>query len=519
MHSDTPSYKLTVSAVGVMADFAHLTVYNGFLEDIARGYEQLDLSLKPGLYSITLKLDGHIIKEHVRLTGDTQVQIPTPPVYSSVVADKFQSSHEYYARNARTYSLQPTVKNGPETGGAIFLFFRYTDVDNRRELNDTQQSLGQGFSLLDAQRHVLFRLEGKHIKEDTDAGWMAFHAVLSPGTYYLHYSGLPGTMEDDAPHELPAREIPLQVFRSGVQSSVTAGQYWQTQVFLTFGQGPIFPSMSIFIAPREQGFVNDDEGNYRIDGLRHKFHNGVYILPEKVLMEFEQGQWASPMKGLLAAYVYFSNPAADKEQLFRNVTQYLPALLGEDTPDVKALQIMSAQYYRDPIPALSLSEPCMFLAGIRAIIRASIRNPDVIVDDSQLEDITDKLYNDMVWTSYQPAPLPEPAETKKAVPQTRSSMTSSIFSVVEKIIGKEKTAEEIGERLLKSQTVSTLLYYIEKLDRDLDVNDLANRLQIPPSVVRKTVQHILKFSDSIKDAEKKPEQFSIRNINKLKKIH
>lgn len=517
MTSDLPTYTLTVSAVGVMADFAHLTVYNGFLEDIARGYEQLELTLKPGLYSITLKLDGNIIREHVRLSENMHVQIPTPPVYASLVADKFESSHEYYALNAHQYSLETTVKKGHKKGGAIFLFFRYTDVHKRRELNNDQTSLGEGFSLLDARRQVLYKLQGSDIREDTDAGWLAFHAILPEGIYYLHYSGHTAKTGLPSDNDLPAREIPLQVFRSSGESQGAAGQYWQTQVFLTFGYGPIFPSMSIFISPRQQGFVNDDEGNYRIDGLRHKFHNGVYILPQKVLQEFEQGQFTSPMKGLLAAYVYFSSPENDRELLFRNVTEHLPALLGHDTPDVKALQIMAAQYYKDPIPEIFLSEPCMFMAGIRAIIRASIRHPDVIVDDSLLEYITDKLYNDMVWTSYQPAPLPVP-KTKTA-PLARNSMTSSIVSVVEKIIGDETSPEEIGERLLQSQTVSTLLYYIEKLDHELDVNDLANRLQIPPTVVRKTVQHILTFSESIRDAERTPEQFSIRNINKLKNIH
>jgi hypothetical protein len=500
-----------------MSDFAHLTIYNGFLEDIARGYEHLALDLAPGLYSLTLKLDGHIIKKHIRLTEDTQFDIPTPPVYSSLVADRFESSHHYYIENARRYSLEPTVQTNTTDGGAIFLFFRFTDVGKRRELNDAQQSLGTGFCLLDAARNVLYQLEGDNIKEDTDTGWMAFHAVLPVGIYYLHYSGhecSPGVEQD---HQLPPREIPLQVFKSSDSLQGLQDKYWQTQVFLTFGYGPIFPSMSIFIAPRQQGFVIDDENNYKIDGLRHKFHNGVYVLPEKVLLEFEQGQWMSPMKGLLAAYVYFSSPDTTDELLFRNITEDLPALLGDDAPDVKALQIMAAQYYKEPIPHITLDQPCMFLAGMRAVIKASIRHPDVIVDNSLLEGITDKLYCDMVWTSYQPLPLP----LKKKMPGARAaeSVTSGIFSVVEKIIGDEKSAEQIGEKLLQSQTVSTLLYYIEKLDDSIDVNDLANRLQVPPNVVRKTISHILSFADSIRNVKSKPEQFNISNINKLKSIH
>ena len=517
MNSNAPTFKLTVSAVGVMSDFAHITVYNGFLEDIARGYEKLDLDLPQGLYSITLKLDGNIIKEHVRLTEDTNYEIPTPPVYSSLVADRFESSHEYYTHNAQHYSLEPTVQTDTTEGGAIFLFFRYTDLEKRKELNTEQHSLGDGFSLLNAERQVLYRLEGSNIREDTDTGWMAFHAVLPIGTYYLHYSGYKFNGDGGGANDIPPREIPLQIFKSSACLQGLPDKYWQTQVFLTFGYGPIFPSMSVFIAPRKQGFIDNDEGNYRIDGLRHKFHNGVYYLPEKVLLEFEQGQWASPMKGLLAAYVYFSSPETDNELLFRNVAQDLPALLGEDTPDVKALQVMAAQYYKDPVPEVTLNQPCMFLAGVRAVIRASIKHPDIIVDDSLLEDITDKLYCDMVWTSYLPAPLPEAKkQVKNATPG--AWWTDGIFNVVGRIIGDETTPEEIGERLLKSQTVSTLLYYIEKLNDDLNINDLASRLQIPPNVVRKTINHILAFSDSIKNVKSKPAQFNISNINKLKSI-
>src|SRR4051812_23602134 len=80
------SCNLKVRAVGVMSEFAHLTVCNGFLEDIAKGYEYLDRTLPPGLYCITLKLDGHIIKRNIRLETDTEEILTTPPVYSSLPA-------------------------------------------------------------------------------------------------------------------------------------------------------------------------------------------------------------------------------------------------------------------------------------------------------------------------------------------------------------------------------------------------------------------------------------------------
>jgi hypothetical protein len=470
------SCKLTIRAVGVMSDFAHLTVCNGFLEDIAKGYEYLELTLPQGLYSITMKLDGHIIKKNIRLDFDSEHTLKTPPVYSSLVAAKFESSYAYYIENAERYSKEATVSSGMK-GGSVFLFFRYSDFVCSQELNKERRSLGDGFSLLDSNREILYRLQGNNIKENLYNGWMAFNAVLPAGTYYLHYNSI--------------REIPLQVFSDD----------WQTQVFLTFGKDPIFPSMSIIIAPVEKGFVADDESNYRIDGVRHKFHNGVYYIPEKVLQEFEQGQFTSPMKGLLAAYVYFSSPEVINDQLFRNIITHLADILGKDTPDIKALQVLASQYYKEPLPQLSITEPGMFLAGARAVIKASIKQPDIIPDDSPMENITDNIYGDMIWTSYVPAPLPSP-------------LPASIFSMVEDIVANETSPEEIGQKLLNSQTVSTLLYYIDKIDKQIDVNDLAARLKIPPNVVRKTISHILSFADSMKN----PALLSISNINKLKDL-
>lgn len=454
------SCKLKIRAVGVMSDFAHLTVCNGFLEDIAKGYEYLELNLPQGLYSITLKLDGHIIKKNIRLDNDSEHTMQTPPVYSSLVAAQFESSYAYYTENAVRYSKEPTVNTGDQ-GGGLFLFFRYSDFVCSQELNKERKSLGDGFSLLDSHRKVLYRLQGSNICENLYNGWMAFNVVLPAGTYYLHYNAI--------------REIPLQVFSND----------WQTQVFLTFGKEPIFPSMSIIIAPMGQGFVADDESIYRIDGVRHKFHNGVYYIPEKVLQEFEQGQFTSPMKGLLAAYVYFSNAEVINDQLFRNIIPQLAEILGKDSPDIKALQVLASQYYKEPLPLVSISEPGMFLAGVRAVIKGSIKQPDIIPDDSAMENITNNIYGDMIWTSYVPAPLP-------------AGIPASIFSMVENIVANETSAEEIGKKLLNSQTVSTLLYYIEKMDNQIDVNDLAARLKIPPNVVRKTISHILSFSDSIK---------------------
>lgn len=502
----TELYTLTVAAVGVMAEFAHLTVYNGYLEVVTKGYELLEMELPKGLYSVTMKLDGTIINENIRLEKDTRFEMPTPPIYSSLVAANFQSTQDYYAGHATLYSKVPTVGPCIKDAGSLFLFFRYTDERCNKTMNEEQVAMGDGFSLLDSNRRLLYQLDGDYVQQDPDEGWMAFHVCLQPGFYYLHYRGRPVNPLWENDKGLPPREIPLQVFKSDDSLQALTDKYWQTQVFLTFGHGPIFPSMSIFIMPKEQGFVSDEESYYRIDGVRHKFHNGVYFLPEKVLREFAIGQWSSPMKGLLATYVYFNSDVTKDDDLFREVMLQLPALLGTDCPDLAALKILAASYYNEPVPDVEISRPCMFINGVRAAIQASVTRPGIIKEDSLLEDITDRLYCDMVWTSYKPLPLPQKETEHTFVP-------NSILHALEQAIPSNATAEQISAGILNSNTISTVLYYIEKLDTDIEINDLAKKLQLPPNVIRKTIRYILAFPDSMKEVNNKAVLF---HINKLK---
>ncbi|MVT09702.1 hypothetical protein [Chitinophaga tropicalis] len=503
----TELYKLTVAATGVMSEFAHLTLYNGYLDVIAKGYEVLEMELPRGLYSVTMKLDGNIISENIRLEKETRHEIATPPIYSSLVAAQYQSTQDYYKGYATLYSKIPTVGAQIKDAGSLFLFFRYTDEQNNKSINQEHAlPMGEGFSLLNAGRQVLYKLEHDNVQQDLDEGWLAFHVCLPPGFYYLHYEGRPINPLWEKDKGQPPREIPLQVFKSDDSLEALKDKYWQTQVFLTFGHGPIFPSMSVFIMPKESGFISNDESYYRIDGVRHKFHNGVYFLPEKVMREFAIGQFTSPMKGLLAAYIYFNNNETQDDALFRELMQNLPALLGEGCPDLEALKILSAWYYKEPVPQVDMSRPGMFIDGVRAAIQASLNQPGIIKEDSLLEDITDRLYCDMVWTSYEPLPLPRKAPEHTFVP-------NSILYALEQAIPANATAEQISAGILNSNTISTVLYYIEKLDTEIEINDLAKRLQLPPNVIKKTIRNILAFPDSLKDIRNQAVLFQ---INKLK---
>jgi hypothetical protein len=540
MTSDRPSYQLEVKAEGPQEEFAHITICNGNLETIAKGYHTLNLQLQEGIYSVTMRLNENVEEKVIRLNKDVHEILPTPAVYSSIVASGFESSHEYYTDNAVHCSHVPTAD--PVQGAhnnSLFVFFRYPDEQAFKELHKTKESLGKGFTLLDAQRKVLYPLTGKNVTESDSSGWLAFHVLLPPGVYYLHYTGQPSDPNN------PPREMPLNVFND-----------WQTQVFLTFGHYPLFPSLKISIQPNKQGFVNNAADNYLLEGVLQKFHNGIYYIPEHLLEQLAHEKWNSPIKGLLAAYVYLSGQKKEQDDFFRIVLDNLAAIFGDQVPDIKALKILAAQHFNEPLPAVAIEEPCMFLAGMKAAVHASAVEPEkeIIRENSIAEQVVQNLYTDMVWTSYLPLPLQlkeeSSAETKSRGAGAGDEIESNVFpetislpggqlemSDMEGFSGAAPGLEEgmpaqeskalNTQNVISSWVANSLLYYAQKAPGKMDLTDIAKRLQVTPHVVKKTADFLIQNEDQIGtvlenetdlNAADIRDVFTRSNIDKLKSI-
>lgn len=542
MNSDRPTFQLEVKAAGSQEEFAHLTICNGNFETVAKGYHSLNLQLQEGIYNITMRLNENVEEKIIRLNKDVQEILPTPAVYSSIVANGFESSHEYYTDNAVHCSHVPTAD--PVQGASnnsLFVFFRYPDEQAFKELHKTKESLGKGFTLLDPQRNVLYPLTGRNVTESDSSGWMAFHVLLPPGNYYLHYTG-----QSSDPNN-PPREMPLYVFNG-----------WQTQVFLTFGQYPLFPSLKISIQPNAQGFANDAADNYLLEGVLQKFHNGIYYIPDHLLEQLANEKWYSPIKGLLAAYVYLSGQKKEKDDFFRIVLDNLAAIFGDHVPDIKALRILAAQHFNEAIPAVDMHEPCMFLAGMRAAVHASAVAPEqeIIRENSIAEQVVQNLYADTVWTSYLPLPL-QIKEESSAKARSRGAgagdeREADVFpdtislpggqlemsdmqsmpapdSFPELAGGASAQASEAlnTQDVINSWVANSLLYYAQKAPDKIDLTDIAKRLQVTPHVVKKTADFLIQNEDQISsvleretnwNAEDIREVFTRSNIDKLKSI-
>ncbi len=483
MTSDKQLYKLHVRAAGPMEEFAHLSIENGYMEEVAKGYCQINAELPKGLYHVTLRLNEGMEEQYVTLDRDkTDVVLQTPPVVSSVVAANFGSTHEYYSDQVKRYATQATCNKrslqvGDDGNGSLLLFFRYLDHSASAANNKRRRSLGKGFSLLGPDRKRLLQLKPPHIAQDIAYGWMAFQSPLAAGTYYLRYEGKGAN-----------REMPVYVANG-----------WQTQLFMMFGSEPLFASARIAIN-QPNDYYAFSRNNAVIEGVLQKMQNGIYYFPPQELSAFVHEKWYNPMLAMLAAYVYFLNPKSTPDPLYQTVTENLPHLLGKESPDVQALQIMAAKHFGLPLPPVTVTAPCMLLAGMRAIVQATTQNEEIIADGAIADKIAEHLYTDTLWTTYHPDTLDVPLvrAAKIEYRQLKNNVQRSIKNTLKNALREHLTDLTSGLKTYSANEpnkadvwlADALLYYTGKLNTKLEINDLAEKLQVTPKAVRKTIAAI-----------------------------
>jgi hypothetical protein len=462
MNTDQPKFNVRISASGQMEKLAHIAIYNAFDERVAKGYHSLTASLPKGLYRTVVEINEKVVEKHLRVDKDIDEIISTPATSSSIAMKGFESSHEYYSDNAEHWSMTATTSFnfvGENPFGSLFIFFRYPDHDIWQK-NQHKESLGKNFYLLNNKRELVIELNSGVVREDFDKGWLAFHAKLPCGTYYLHYSGSQENKDS------PPREFPISIFTN-----------WQTQVFLTFKDRPLFSTLRISIEKPDKGFKNDDQENYMLEGVLQKFANGIYYLPEAELISLAYKKWENPMLGILCAYIYLASDECKNDDFFKDVVDKLSdCILNTNAPDIVGLKIIKALHFKDPLQKLTLSEPPMLLPGLRTIVNACEKNQSLIKKDSFAEDVLDKLYAGSVWTIYCPEPVSVPETTSREI--------------------KPPAAIEYPK---VSWTEDTILDILEtKSGMNLEIPDIAKRLNLTPNIVMKSMSNLTK---SKKDAK------------------
>lgn len=448
---ETAVYQFDFNAHGPLSEFVFFELFDGDGKLVAGNYKNISEQLARGLYQLNIYSNEKLETQTIRLDKDFHGVYKNTGSYSSISNPFLESSHEYYTETSKYWSDHFTLDEKKyENGSSVFIFFRYPDRQIRNKQRKVAHSMGWRFSLLDKERNLLFRLNENYIKEDKDFGWMAFHAPLESGNYYLVYNG-------------PVkREIPLFVFEN-----------WQTQFFLTFKRTPIFPTARILFREPNSDFDDFAKNNMAIDKLLRNMQNAIYYIPKPLLESTASGDWKNPMLAMVVCYVYLLSSEIEHNNLIKKILEDLKLRISNasNCQDVKAIELLAAVRFETEIPELILDEPCMMKVGFKIFLDQAARNPDR-VQIIELNEIITSLYGDMVWSSY------KPVEKKKIQRTTESE------------IGLEMSfAEPVTEP--KDWLSLTIMDQLSTVKSEQNtIEDLAIQFQLSPNVVKGCLQNL-----------------------------
>ncbi|SIT16262.1 hypothetical protein [Chryseobacterium gambrini] len=383
--NEQQEFNFNFSVVGPLSEFVLLKLFSGKGEMLVSRHEEIAKNLPRGLYQLQIFSNEKFEQKFIRLEEDLQLTWENKGSFSSIPADFLRSTKNYYQNAVNQWSQRSTMDNMEisDNDASLFLFFRYPDEIIKGKQENVAQSMGWRFSILNSDRKVIYRLYNEtNVKEDTRDGWLAFHAKMEPGIYYLVYKG-----------NSKSREIPLYVFPE-----------WQTQFYLTFKRTPIFSTARVQLVRQNSHHRLQEQETIQLDAILRNLENGIYYVPQSLINNTAHSKWRNPILAIAVCYAYLLSNEETNDHLFRimlrNIEERILPL--ENASDLQALRLLAANHFGDPIPHMELQEPCMFNVGMRAFIEHSIKHPDKITINEMCEEIISNLHSDSAWTSYRP---------------------------------------------------------------------------------------------------------------------
>jgi hypothetical protein len=371
---------------------ATITVLDGHDEVRGSGRAELRLDLPPGLYAVQVERAGVLTEQVHRHSGATRLVVDEPKRFSSVPTTDAATSHEYYEGPATFWSSKataPPLPAAPGAMGSLFIFLRAPSAEA-----STQPPGVTGLRLLDYAGTDLTMLDAATTKRDPDAGWLAFHADAPAGEYVLRY---------ESPNEAswPSREMAIGVFPG-----------WQTQIFMTQASSPLFGSASVLMG---HGFRPDGRIAQAVDAALTGLQNETDLLPPNERRMLLYAKFDNPMLGLVGAHALFREPALQPRTIYTIISN-LRRLLGHDTPDVRALELMAARRFGAHVDVPPFQRPPLLRAGLEAVLQAAVDNPTLVPGRGLLAQIAVHRFLDSPWSTWRPlvgmaltAPAPDPA--------------------------------------------------------------------------------------------------------------
>lgn len=482
------SYNFRFEITGLLNEYVYLQLFNGEGEIILKGYREIESTLPKGLYELHIQSNVKFETKTIRLNKDYWGTWKNHGLYSSITNNLLESSHEYYTNTSNHWSLHPTTnqeKNIKENS-SLFLFFRYPDKEILNSQKKVAKSMGWRFSLLDSNRNTLYQLGKDNIKENTQEGWMAFHVCVNPGIYFILYKGQ------------TKKEIPIYVY-----------QGWQTQFYIIFKKTPIFQTTRIQMVKENEPFLYNKD--LELDIILQNMLNGIYYIPERLIVETAYEKWENPMLAIVVSYAYLLSSETKHDELFKLIITNLQnkILKNQNSPDIKAIQLLSSIHFKEEIPTLNLDEPCMLKVGMKIFLEQEIENPERISISTKCKEILTNLHGDTIWTSYSPISenkLPKIEEIKSYYPRFRVknktigftySFPNEDFKLETKQINNDWISQSLMHQLSDKEMSNISLKDLAK-QYQITIDQIQNRIENIENLIsfKKTIQPEIENPDS-----------------------
>jgi hypothetical protein len=328
-------------------------------EVIATGQGQLIAEAPLGSYTVVVRHGEAVANHGLELIGDLEVELPLPRRVSAAPLSSTADKHEWITEPV----VQASRWKASRGQQAVFVAHWSRDRMGPVPING---------------RLTLYGADGGSFEMENGLALQPIPA----GTCLLGY----GSPDTASPEIGSADALFL---------AVPVAKGWDTQIFIVEENGrPRLERASIFMLPAGKGF---DPADTLLDAYERAVADLVTDGPgpdSNTLASLLYGKWRNPLFGLVGAYFLTRRmsragvPDEGDRHMLDTVISNLRKLLGNDSSDVAALEVLRATLAGEPPPPLYLGEglldrrqPPLFRVGMDALIEGSAAQPNLLGPD------------------------------------------------------------------------------------------------------------------------------------------
>jgi len=472
-HDGRPLHRLVVDAPEPGLGVLVVDAEGGIVGRCADDQSRLELDLPRGLYTVRSTRSGSFAETVVRLDDAKTVKARMPAVFSAATIPGAETTHEYYTYPAWEVSHKQTAPDQAWNGAIEAGLLLFARAPNRDAYAGEDQFVGLSLRTPDGRTLSNFDAD---VKRDNDVGWSAYSSRLSHGLLILEDRG-------GRP-----RQVPVPLMRG-----------WQTQLFVMHRRRLLWEDMRLTMVAEHElasrrhrspfdGNAEDVRAALDMDAGLLALQNDTPSVARQLVDSFLNSKFQNPILGLLGAYLMLLHYCRERQEnnlqvkpdpsLIRTVLDNLHALMPASA-DVVALRLLAKDWVEpsnlDPIERVPL-----FRCGAEVLLRAAVTDPALLPEGSLLDAVSDNLYGDTVWTTWEPIALP-----------VGTRIAAHFEPGATEIVTTDASTAMAAEPSWVELAVVDAIAAAERSDEDFAVDDLVRRIGVSPHTVRAAMNTLM----------------------------